>query len=256
MGRGPGRPCGGSFRDGAIGTRHPGSAAHSGAGVGDSRPPAHPAPARSPEIGSSHRWPRPLHRWPPPRSAPAGKHHTGNVNTGSCTSWGTWVMLRGRGTHRGASSCGRTTHASPRKGLSGSGGDAVAAGGAWGAAGRATVGLGRWCCPAHSLQLPRVLPGCPQDAMGVPLGGGRVVWVAGGDMGWTTTPPSSPFRWGGPWAGEAGRGIWRWRHRDTRVVHASTRRLGLGVQFPVQPLLLVPRTRAGGGPMPLTPQAA
>lgn len=178
MGRGPGRPCGGSFRDGAIGTRHPRSAAHSGAGVGDSHRPAHPAPAHSLETGSGHRWPRSPRRRPPPRSAPAGKHHTGNVNTGSCTSWGTWVMLRGRGTRRGASSCGWTTHTSPRKGLSGSRGDVVAAGGVLGGAGRAG-GLG-------AMVLPCTQPAAAQSATWVPSGchGGPTGRGSGDAGGW------------------------------------------------------------------------
>jgi len=86
MSRGTGRPCGGSFRDGAIGARHPGTTARAGAGVGDGRPPAHPAPARSPETGSGHRWPRSPHRRPPPRSAPVGKHRASCVTMGGLRS--------------------------------------------------------------------------------------------------------------------------------------------------------------------------
>lgn len=87
MSRGTGRACGRSFRDGAMGTGHLGQLPTLEQDEGHC-PPAHPAPSHSPGTGSGHRWPRSLRCQPPPRSAPAGKHHASNISKGSCTVWG------------------------------------------------------------------------------------------------------------------------------------------------------------------------
>ena len=137
MSRGTGRPCSRSFGDGAMGTKQ---------GWGTAAPRLtlvlHAA-RRQDQVIDGH--------GPCATGHPLDQHLQGSTapatstqglaqrrGDGRCCRAGGTLRSRGMGL---PSSCDRTTCTSPRKGLSGSRGDAVAGRGVQGGAGRATVGL-------------------------------------------------------------------------------------------------------------------
>lgn len=202
--------------------------------MGNGHPPAHPDPTHSPETGTGHRWQRSLCHWPPPQSAPAGKHHAGYVNMGG---------------HRGAAgpgkpSCHGQPTRSPRQGLGGTGATLRLAG-VCGGADRFMGASGDGAAPVH-IHAAAQGAVCPQEATGChwgllqgQLGGDRVVWVAmgdsrqdsgkaWGDMGRMMAPLPCLFQWSGPWAGGLVEGLEVWaqgcegdtcQHQEAQLWH-------------------------------------